>query len=89
MLPNVLISDKIGHVVEILSKRLNISLEDAFDIFYTSRTCDMIHNPKAKLYLHGDEYIADEVMLELAAQVPIVAEDVEATYGTPKADKPE
>lgn len=82
MLPDVLISDKIGHVVEILSRRLNISLVDAFDVFYTSHTCDMMHNPKAKMYLHGDEYIADEVMLELETRVPHVAEDTPPPYGS-------
>jgi hypothetical protein len=55
---------KIGNVVMILSEKLHITPEMALELFYTSRTCDDLHNPETLLYLFGDRYIADEVIAE-------------------------
>lgn len=48
-----------------LSERLNVSPEDAFDIFYESDTCRRFHDPATGLYLFSDLYVVDEVMREL------------------------
>lgn len=56
---------KIGRIVVRLSERLDVSPEEAFDIFYESDTCERFHNPDTGLYLYGDLYIVDEVMREL------------------------
>lgn len=56
---------KIGGVVMVLSKQLNISPAYALDLFYRSATCDALHDPSTMLFTYGDAYIADEVVTEL------------------------
>ena len=42
-----------------------VSGERALDIFCTSRIKERLHNERTGLYLMGDHYIVDEVLLEL------------------------
>lgn len=65
MLRDTIFWTKIGRIVVLLSERLNISPEEAFDVFYESDTCQRFHNPDTGLYLYGDLYIVDEVIREL------------------------
>lgn len=65
MLRDTVFWTKIGRIVVRLAERLDVSPEEAFDIFYESDTCERFHNPDTGLYLYGDLYIVDEVMREL------------------------
>lgn len=65
MLSDLLLCNKIGRVVTILSHRLEISGERALDVFYTSRTCERLHDPATQLYLFSDGYIAEDTIREL------------------------
>lgn len=65
MLSDLLMWNKIGRIVTLLSERLNISSERALDIFYTSHTNERLHDEKTGLYLMSDLYIVDELILEL------------------------
>lgn len=65
MLQDSLLWTKIGRIVARLSERLNVSSERAFDIFYSSDTCQQLHQPATGLYLYSDLYIVDEVVREL------------------------
>ena len=65
MLSNLLMWNKIGRIVMRLSEKLEISPLRALDVFYTSKVCDRMHDPKAKLYTFSDAYIVDEIMIEL------------------------
>ena len=65
MLAPLLMWHKIGRIVLILSKRLGITPLRALDVFYTSKVCDRIHSNEEQLYTFSDEFIADEVCLEL------------------------
>lgn len=65
MLSDLLMWNKIGRIVTLLSERLNISSERALDIFYTSKTNERLHDEKTGLYLMSDLYIVDELLLEL------------------------
>lgn len=56
---------KVGSIVMSLAEQLKISPERALELFYTSKTCDDLHNPDTLLYTFGDNYIADEVIAEL------------------------
>ena len=56
---------KIGGIVMSLAEQLKISPERALELFYTSKTCDDLHNPDTLLYTFSDNYIADEVIAEL------------------------
>jgi hypothetical protein len=62
MLSDLLMWNKIGRIVTLLSERLDISGERALDIFYTSKTNERLHDPATLLYTFGDLYIVDEVM---------------------------
>lgn len=65
MLSDILLWNKIGRIVTLLAKRLDISGEEAFDIFYMSKTNDRLHDPSTLLYTFGDLYIVDEVIKEI------------------------
>ena len=57
--------NKIGRIVMILAKRLDISPERALDIFYTSKTNVRLHNPATLLYTFSDRYIVDDIIREI------------------------
>ena len=65
MLSDLLIWNKIGRIVTLLSKRLDISGERALDIFYTSKTNERLHDPSTFLYGFSDLYIVDEIIMDL------------------------
>lgn len=67
MLSDLLMWNKIGRIVTLLSERLNVSGERALDIFYTSHTNERLHDEHTGLYLLSDCYIVDEVVNELSA----------------------
>ena len=48
-----------------LARRLQITPEKALDLFYSSKTCDDLHDPDSLLYTFSDEYISDEVIAEM------------------------
>ncbi len=55
---------RIGCIVVELSRRLDVSLKAALDMFYRSNTCRRFHNEETGLYLYGDLYIVDELLRE-------------------------
>ena len=65
MLSDLLLWNKIGRIVTLLSEQLNVSSERALDIFYTSKTCEQLHDPSTLLYTFSDRYIVDDVLLEI------------------------
>ncbi len=64
MLSDLLLWNKIGRIVTILSDRLGIPPEKALDLFYTSKACEQLHDPSTQLYLFSDGYIATDVINE-------------------------
>ena len=65
MLNDLLLWNKIGRIVTLLSEQLNISNERALDLFYTSKTCERLHDPSTLLYIFSDGYIVDDVLREI------------------------
>ena len=65
MLSDLLMWNKIGRIVTLLSERLGISSERALDLFYSSRTNERLHDNDTGLYLMSDLYIVDELIMEL------------------------
>ncbi|MCD8388488.1 MAG: DUF3791 domain-containing protein [Bacteroidales bacterium] len=65
MLSDLLMWNKIGRIVMLVAKRLHISPIMAMDIFYTSKTHERLHDPNDYLYLMGDLYIVDDLILEI------------------------
>ena len=64
MISNLLMWNKIGRIVTILSQQLHISGERALDLWYRSKTNERLHDPDTLLYTFGDRYIADDVSRE-------------------------
>jgi hypothetical protein len=52
-------------MVPMIAEKLHVSVERAFDIFYTSQTCARLHDESTGLYLFGELYIIDDLMMEL------------------------
>lgn len=65
MLSDILLWNKIGRIVTLLAKRLDILPEQALDAFYSSNTCERLHDANDVLYLMGDRYVADEFIREM------------------------
>ncbi|MBR5696150.1 MAG: DUF3791 domain-containing protein [Paludibacteraceae bacterium] len=65
MLSDLNMWNKIGRIVMRLSERLDINMEKAFELFYTSKTCEDLHDPQMGLYLLGDNCIVDELIEEI------------------------
>lgn len=65
MLNDLNMWNKIGRIVMRLSERLNIDIERALDIFYTSKTCRNLHDPDMGLYLLADNCIVEDIIAEL------------------------
>ena len=57
--------NKIGRIIMLLSKRLDINPERALDIFYLSETNKRLQDPSTLLYTFGDRYIVDDIILEI------------------------
>lgn len=70
MLSDLLMWNKIGRIVTLLSERLDITPERALDLFYTSKTNERLHDPLTLLYTFGDLYIVDEVIREIQGNLP-------------------
>ena len=60
----ILMSNRIGAIAMLLSKRLDIEPLRALKLFYESQTCADLHDKSTDLYLYGDPYVADEFMRE-------------------------
>lgn len=65
MLSDLLMWNKIGRIITLLSERLDISSERALDLFYTSKTNERLHDPVTLLYTFSDRYIVDEIIREI------------------------
>lgn len=65
MLNDLNMWNKIGRIVIRLSERLDVDIQRAFDVFYTSETCKNLHDPQTGLYLLADNCIVEDVLAEL------------------------
>ncbi len=62
---NILMSGRIGIISARIAELLGVDPVQALEMFYESETCRQLHNPETGLYLFGDQYIADEFLLEI------------------------
>ena len=66
MLSDLNMWNKIGRIVMRLSEVRGITLPEAFNLFYTSKTSRDLHNPDLGLYLMSDAYILEDFVRELS-----------------------
>ena len=56
---------KISHITILLAETLQIDVERALDLFYSTDTYTQLTNPKSGLQLMSDKYILEDVLAEL------------------------
>lgn len=59
----IVLDMKYARIISLLSEQLNISLEKAMDMFYTSPAFELIEDGVADLHCRSDQYLADEIVL--------------------------
>ena len=64
----IILDMKYARIIEIISQRLNVTREEAMDIFYNSPTFSLIDNGVADLHCRSDRYLADEVISDGSSQ---------------------
>jgi len=56
---------KYARIVRLFAERTGLSYEDALEKFYDSATYELISNGVADMHCRSDEYLVDELMIEL------------------------
>lgn len=56
---------KYARIVKMLAEQTGLSYEDALGEFYDSQTYDLISNGVADMHCFSDEYLTDELLMEL------------------------
>ena len=56
---------KQSHIIMILAEKLQIDVERALDLFYSTKTYQMLSEPKYGLQLMSDYYIVENILEEL------------------------
>lgn len=60
----IILDMKYARIIEILAQRLNITREDAMDLFYNSPVFELIDKGVAGMHCRSDQYLADEIIRE-------------------------
>ncbi|MBO4777712.1 MAG: DUF3791 domain-containing protein [Bacteroidales bacterium] len=60
----IILQMKYARIIENISKMKNIPLEKAMQMFYTSKTFDLISEGIADMHCMSDKYLAEEICLE-------------------------
>lgn len=60
----IILDMKYARIIEILAEHLNITREEAMDIFYSSPMFDLIDKGVADMHCRSDQYLADEIIKE-------------------------
>ena len=56
---------KQSRIVMMLAQKMNISPEQALDIFYSSKTSQQLSNPDTGLQRMSDDYVLEDLLNEL------------------------
>lgn len=56
---------KQSHIIMMLAEALKVDAEQALDLFCSTKTYQQLSNPKYCLQLMSDQYIVDDVLMEL------------------------
>ncbi len=62
---------KQSRIILLLAQELHVSEEEALDIFYNSRTYSFFADPTKGLQAMSDQYIVDEILLEIKSEKTI------------------
>lgn len=62
---DVVLWRKISHITILLAEALQIDVERALDLFYSTDTYTQLTDPKSGLQLMSDQYILENILAEL------------------------
>lgn len=62
----VVLQMKYARIIDGLAKKLDISIEKSMELFYASKTFEMIDNGIADLHCRSDIYLIDEIAMDIA-----------------------
>lgn len=62
----IILQMKYARIIDGLAKKLDISIGKAMDLFYASKTFEMIDKGIADLHCRSDIYLIDEVAMDIA-----------------------
>lgn len=60
----ILLQKKYTRIINLLSKQINLSLDEALRIFYNSKTYKLIRDGISDMHCRSDQYLVDEIILE-------------------------
>ena len=66
---NIIRWQRIGCIVVKISENLDVSLKEALDLFYRSKTCRRFHDEETGLYLQGNLYVLNDFLAEIGSPV--------------------
>ena len=66
---NIIRWQRIGCIVVKISETLDVSLKEALDLFYRSKTCRRFHDEETGLYLQGNLYVLNDFLAEIGSPV--------------------
>jgi hypothetical protein len=67
----IILDMKYARIIEIISQRLNVTREEAMDLFYSSPTFELIDKGVADLHCRSDRYLADEIINEVSSNAQL------------------
>ena len=60
----ILLWQQIGCIIVVLAEKMDIPYKKALDMFYSSKTCESLHDEATGLYLMSNRFVAEEVARE-------------------------
>lgn len=72
-----------------LAQKMNISPEQALDIFYSSKTAQQLSNPDTGLQLMSDDYVLEDLLNELNNAKPNNTDNQQQRLRDSESDKSE
>ena len=68
MLANkIILQRKYARIVQMFAEKSELSYEEALGVFYDSKTFELISEGVADMHCMSDEYLVDELIMELNA----------------------
>lgn len=59
---------KQSHVIMMLAEELNVDIEQAMDLYYSTKTSQLLSDAKSGLQLMSDKYIVEDIIAELSKE---------------------
>lgn len=66
-LDRIVLQAKYARIIRLVAQKMGITYEKAMDLFYRSVTFQLISGKVADLHCRSDEYLRDELIIELSA----------------------